>query len=351
MKLAYPKLGCSELRISPVVLGAMSLPTEEGVWKRSERMVLAALDRGITTIDTAPLYAFGRNETLVGSAIHGRRADVVLLTKVGLRWDDDPVARRGCAPRGRVHFSEYDARGQRRTVRRDCRPESVRMEVEASLRRLGTEIIDLVQVHFRDVETPVAETIGALLDLRCAGKLRAIGVSNFSVGEVSMAHATLGEVGLASHQIEYNLVDRDMGGFVAPHAARLGVGVLAYSPLRRGLLAGRMEKGAGIEGARTRGAVSRALITLKEIAETRGDSPAVVALAWLLQQRSVSAVIAGASSVEQILDNAGAMEAVLSDDDAAHVGRAFARCDGVLDLSLAMRGRGLIRRWRRRLLG
>jgi aryl-alcohol dehydrogenase-like predicted oxidoreductase len=340
------RLGRSEVQVSPVILGAMSLPLDRMSRPEAERTVHAALDHGITTIDTAPLYGYGACEEVLGSLIRDRREQVCLITKVGVRWDNDELARSGHVPAGRVHFSERDESGRPRVVRRDSRPESVRREVEACLRRLQVDTLDLVQVHFRDLETSVADTVGVLGEMLREGKLRAVGISNFSASEMLAAHSCLGELGLASHQLEYNLAERDRARALLPSALKLGIGVLAYSPLMRGVLTGRSEKLENITGTRTRRVLKRGLISLQEIAATRSEKPSTIALAWLLRQTGVTAVVCGARSPGQIADNSRAMDLALTDEEDTRLRRAFAGCDGSADWTLRLRARRLVRRCR-----
>ncbi len=185
-------LGMSGLEVSPIVLGAM-LRHSQGIHGHAA-IVQAAVDAGSTTIDTAPLYGFGDSERALGRAIAGRRQCVQILTKVGLRWDD---------AHGDVLFEFWNGRSMQ-AVRKNSRPESIRLEIERSLARLGIETIDLVQVHHLDRHVAIAESIGALKELRAEGKLRAIGVSNYSQPEIVEAEAALGDVPLASVQLRYN---------------------------------------------------------------------------------------------------------------------------------------------------
>lgn len=317
-------LGSSGLLVSPIVFGAMGFgrrPPAERV-----RTLHAAIDAGITSIDTAPLYGFGESERLVGQAIADRRGRVQVLGKVGLRWDD---------AHGQILFTAQEPDGRVRVVRRDSRPLSVRRDVEQSLRRLGIDALDLCQVHHPDPDVPIADTMGELSRLRDEGKLRAIGVSNFSAAQVLEAARALGDVPLAGVQAEYSLlrreVERELLGTVQP----LGVGLLAYSPLLHGLLAGRMAgrrrlglqdhrrwdpvfhpaNVARIERVRTR--------ALEPLARRHGVSSAQVALSWVLHQPGVTAVIVGGSSAAQVRANARAAELVLRAGERTGLAAAF----------------------------
>jgi len=180
----------------------------------SIRTIHAALDRGITFIDTAPVYGFGRSEEIVGKALAegGRRARVVLATKVALDWNNEQPFRN--AKRGRIM-----------------------KEIEDSLRRLRTDTIDLYQVHWPDPSTPIEETAGAMADLLRAGNIRAIGVSNFSPAQMDAFRAV---APLHAVQPPYNLFERGIEADVFPYAQKQGLAMLAYGALCRGLLSGRM---------------------------------------------------------------------------------------------------------------
>jgi methylglyoxal reductase len=317
-------LGSSGLFVSPIVHGSMGFLSGDPAER--VRTLHAAIDAGITSIDTAPLYGFGESERLVGQAIADRRARVQILGKVGLRWDDD---------HGEVLFRAQEEGGPIRVVRRDSRPLSVRRDVEQSLRRLGIDALDLCQVHHPDPAVPIADTMGELLRLRDEGKLRAIGVSNYSAAQVHAAVRALGDVPLASVQSEYSLVRREVEREGLAAAQALGVGFLAYSPLLHGLLAGRMAarrrlpRGdhrrwdpafhpvnvARVEQAR--------LAALEPLARRHGVDAAQVALAWLLQRPGVAAVIVGGSSAAQVRGNARAAELVLRAGELAGLAAAF----------------------------
>ena len=300
------ELGGSGVSITRVVFGAMA--TRDNSRERQRENLHAALEAGVTAIDTAPLYDFGVSERLVGEETAGRRDAVQILTKVGLRWDGN---------HGRVLFRGPGTDGVMRTVRCDSRPLAVRRDVEESLARLGTDVLDLVQVHRPDEDTPIADTMGELLRLRQEGKLRAIGVSNYSAEQVRLAQHALGEVRLASHQLHYSLLERSAERELGALAAQLGHRILAYSPLERGLLGGR-------EPERAPRDLRDALATLRATAARCDISPAQAALAWLLAQPRVGGVIVGAGTPEQARDAAGAGAIALEPADLAALDRAFA---------------------------
>ncbi len=311
--MEHRSLGATPVSVSRVIHGCMGFSDDAA---RATRAIHAAFAAGVTSFDTAPLYGFGRSEELLGAALADRRGQVQILTKVGLRWD---------ATFGRVMFEATDA-GVRRVVRKDSRPTSLRGEVEQSLRRLKVDAIDLLQVHHRDLDTPLPETMATLARLVGEGKIRAVGISNFSLGDTQEAAALLGAIPLASTQLEYNLVERRIEKDVLPWARSHAVSVLAYSPFAQGVLAGRQRGAAALPSDWRRGSVAFSPENLRRInqalegsalpiAEARGASIAEVSLAWLLAQPGLTAVVVGGSNEEQVTANARASGLHLTEDE------------------------------------
>jgi len=333
------------VRVSPVVFGAMAHDEASDEAQRAALMQ-AAIDAGITSIDTAPLYGFGASERSVGRAIRGRRDHVQVLGKVGLRWDDD---------HGDVLFVAGE-----RVVRRDGRPEAVLRDVAQSLERLDTDYLDLVQLHHPDPHVPIDETLGALADLQRAGAVRAIGVSNVDAAQLERARSALAPLPLASTQQRYSLVYREVETELLPACLRSGVALLAYSPLAQGLLADAALSGGAApasEGrhadpawraAHRRGLRAAAQAALVPVARAHGVGLAEVAIAWLLAQPGVGAAIVGASCEAQVVANAGAAALVLAPDEVADIRSAFetVRIDPAAGLSPRERAARLVRRAR-----
>lgn len=328
--MRHRTLGRTDLSVPVITFGAWALGA--GYWgpqddERSVEAIQAALDEGIDAIDTAPIYGLGRSELVVGRAIAGRRDEVRVLTKVGLRWDCED---------GDLFFSSKREDGSPLAVYRNSRPESVKLEVERSLLRLGVEHIDLVQVHWPDPTTPVADTMGALAELRAAGKIGAIGVSNYDVDLLEQAVAALGDVPLASVQPKYSLLAREIEADVLPWVRAHQVGLLAYSPLEQGLLSGkvRADRSFGEDEGRSRRAtflpanrarVNRLLDELVgPIAAAHGATMAQVVLAWTVQQPGVTVALAGARTASQARENAAAGDIELAREEWAAIDRAFA---------------------------
>lgn len=327
--MQHRTLGRSDLRVPVVCFGAWAIGgTSFGATDDDEavRAIQAAIDLGMNAIDTAPLYGFGHSERVVGRALADRRERAIVMTKVGGRWDDE---------RGVFRFEDVDASGRRLRVHSNSRPDSVRCEVEQSLARLGVETIDLVQVHWRDPSTPIADTMGALADLRREGKLRAIGVSNYSRAEIEEAQHALGDVPLASDQPKYNLLAREIEKDILPFARAKEIGVLVYSPLEKGLLTGKVSASRMLAEKdlrqrrlsftqKNRERVNALLHSIVQpIADAHGATIGQVVIAWTVAQPGVTSALVGARTVEQVRENAAAGELVLSNEDLATIRRAF----------------------------
>jgi aryl-alcohol dehydrogenase-like predicted oxidoreductase len=328
--MRHRTLGKTDLSLPVITFGAWALGG--GYWgdqddAASEDAIRAALDAGMDAIDTAPIYGLGRSERVVGRAIAGRRDEVRLLTKVGLRWDCED---------GDHFFEGKQEDGSPLNVYRNGRPESVRLEVERSLQRLGVDHIDLVQMHWPDPTTPAADTVGALAELRAEGKIGAVGVSNYDVALLEEATAALGTVPLASNQPKYSLLAREMEADVLPWCRDHDVGLVVYSPLEQGLLTGKVRADrtfADDEGrskrptflADNRRLVNAVLDTvMAPIAQAHDATLAQLTLAWTVQQPGVTVALAGARTPEQARQNAGAGDLVLAADEWAAIDQAFA---------------------------
>ncbi len=309
------QLGNSGLSVSPVIFGAWAA----GGWywgpqddADSIRAIHAALDAGVNCIDTAPIYGMGHSEEVVGKAIKGRRDKVLLATKCGLRWDTPGE--------GSNHWTYKALDGTEKVVVRNLRKHAVIAEVEQSLRRLGTDTIDLYQCHWPDPSAPVAETMEAMVTLKEQGKIRAIGVSNFTP---DMMAECLRHGPLASDQPPYSLLRRDIEADVLPFCREHNIGVIVYSPLEQGILTGKvtMERtfpegdyraGRPWFQPANRRRVLEALEKVKPIAAAHNATLGQVAAAWAIAQPGVTAAIIGARSPEQARENARAADVRLS---------------------------------------
>lgn len=322
-------LGQSGLEVPVVVLGAWAI----GGWQwggsddaLAERAIQQAIDCGMNAIDTAPVYGFGHSEQVVGRAVAGRRDSVLLFTKVGFNWNDT---------RGEFAFETVGNAGQPLRVYRNSRPWAVVREVEDSLKRMRTDRIDLIQVHRRDSTTRIADTMQALANLHRAGKVRAIGVSNFSVEMLKEARDALGSIPLASEQPKYSLVAREAERELLPWAIRNHVGTLVYSPLEQGLLTGKVTADRSFPDsdarhkrptftAENRSRVNRVLQeVVQRIADRHEATLAQVAIAWTIAQPGVTCAIVGARTPQQVLENARGGELTLDPAELASIRRAF----------------------------
>jgi aryl-alcohol dehydrogenase-like predicted oxidoreductase len=252
----------------------------------SIRTIHAALDRGITLIDTAPVYGFGRSEEIVGKALAegGRRAGAVLATKVGLDWKNEQPFRNGSRAR-------------------------IFKEIDDSLRRLRTDVIDLYQVHWPDPNTPIEETAGAMGELHKAGKIRAMGVSNFSPAQMDAFAAA---APLHAVQPPYNLFERAIEADVFPYARSRGLAMLAYGSLCRGLLSGRMRPDTEFPASDLRskdpkfqqpqfGEYLAAVAALDQLAQERfGKRVIHLALRWVLDRAPNAIALWGARRPAQL---------------------------------------------------
>jgi aryl-alcohol dehydrogenase-like predicted oxidoreductase len=280
-----------DVSISPIVLGtwAMGGGSHWGTCDDADalRAIDAALDNGVSAIDTAPIYGQGHAEELVGKAIQGKRDSVFLATKCGLD----------------IYSKSF---------RRDLAPSSIERELGESLKRLRTDYIDLYQCHWPDRDTPVEETMAALLRFRQQGKINLIGVSNFSAEELRKAMACAPVFSLQSH---YSLLERGAEENTLPVCKENDIGFLSYGSLGAGVLTGKYRECPHFPKGDARSffyrffreecwqGVRRLVDALETIALSRGTKPGVVALSWLLGQPGVWSVIVGARSAGQVLEN------------------------------------------------
>ena len=291
--MTYRPLGPSGLMVSTVGLGTNAFGTRIDA-DQTQRVVDAALDAGITLFDTSDTYGVGASEELLGRALGTRRDDVVVATKFGMDM-------------GGANGPDWGARASRRYVRR---------AVEASLRRLGTDHIDLYQLHQPDLVTPIGETLEALTELVSEGKVRYVGCSNFAAWEVVDAHWTAVTEGLrpfVSAQNEYSLYNRSAEEELIPALEHLGLSLIAYFPLAYGLLAGKYRRGEPAPSGSRLEAANQAhrladadwdrIEALEKYASDRGVGILDVAVGGLAAMPGVGSVIAGATRPEQVEAN------------------------------------------------
>ena len=303
------RLGGTDLDITPVGVGSAPIGSgrDWAAWwgpqdeRDSIRAIHAALDLGVNWIDTAPFYGWGRAEEVVGRALAGRRDDMLVFTKCGTVPDEE------------------------RGDRMDLRPEAIRADVEATLRRLGGDRLDLVQLHDPDPSTPIEESWAEVQRLIAEGKVRHGGISNHPVEAIERALA-VGPVGALQYQ--YSLLHRDHEWDVLPFAARQGIGVLTWAPLASGFLADgfdpealheddfrRTHRFAQVDLTSLRG-------TLRLVGERHAATAAQVALAWVVHQPGVAGAIVGIRSEREAQELPGVAELTLGPDELQEIATA-----------------------------
>jgi len=305
--MTYRQLGDSGLTVSTVGLGCNNFGRrldQEG----TNAVVRQALDSGITLFDTADIYGQGASEEMLGLALGSERENVVVATKFGMDMQG-------------ANGPDWGVRGSRRYIRK---------AVEASLRRLGTDWIDLYQLHRPDPQTPIEETLAALDELVREGKVRYVGSSNFTGWQVVDADWTARAAGTSrfiSAQNEYSLLERDVEDELVPACEHVGVGLLPFFPLASGLLTGKYRRGeAAPAGTRLAGMADRlaaadwdTIERLEAYAAQRDLRPIDVAIGGLAAQPAVASVIAGATRAEQVVENVQAGLWEPSADDLAEL--------------------------------
>ena len=304
------RLGTRGLEVSALGLGCMGMSEFYGTTDEAEAIatIHRALELGITFLDTADVYGMGANERLVGKAIQGRRDEFVVATKFG------------------------NVRGPKgEPLGISGKPDHVRAACEASLERLGVETIDLYYQHRVDLETPIEETVGAMAELVQEGKVRHLGLSEASAATIRRAHAVHPITAL---QTEYSLWTRDPEAEILPTVRELGIGFVAYSPLGRGFLSGRIRSPDDLEETdfRRRGPRFQAenlernlelVAHVEELAEEKGITPSQLALAWVLSRGDDVVPIPGTKRRTYLEENAAATEVELSSDELERLEQAF----------------------------
>lgn len=276
--------------ISPITLGTWAMggnhwgPCDDA---DARRAIETGIDNGVSSIDTAPVYGDGHAEEIVGKAIQGKREKVFLATKCGLD----------------IYTNKYQ---------RNLSPSYIERDLAESLKRLKTDYIDLYQCHWPDPQTPIEDTMAALLRFQGQGKIRRIGVSNYTMAELGLAMSCAPLFSLQSH---YSLLERTVEGNVLPWCRENGVSFLSYGSLGAGILTGKYSECKRFPSSDARSffyrffkpryweQVHQLIDALKNIASSKGTKPGAIALAWLLGKPGVTSVIVGARSAEQLLDN------------------------------------------------
>lgn len=310
------EIGKSGVEITRITLGAWAVGG--AMWggndeKDSIAAIHASIDNGITSIDTAPIYGYGYSEELVGKAIKNYdRTKLQLLTKFGMVWDRE---------QGDFAFDGEDNQGNKRKVYRYAGYDKIITDVEESLQRLQTDYVDLIQLHWPDTTTPIEEPMRALEKLLKEGKARAVGVCNYDVAQLKEAEQT---IKLNSNQVPYSMLRREIEAEVVPYALEHQLGIIAYSPMERGLLTGKFNDGLHLDEKDHRNhyfkrfdmnKVKTLTTKLAELATKYNATTGQLVLAWTFTQPAVVAALAGARNAKQATENAAAMNIDIEEDD------------------------------------
>lgn len=309
--MEYRQLGNSDLKLSVITFGAWAIGG--WMWGSSNRAdaieaIRKSYEMGVTSIDTAPVYGQGDSEEIVGEAIKNiPRNKVQVLTKFGMRWD---------ITKGTLSYQSLDSNGKPIDIYKYAGKDGVIEECENSLRRLRTDYIDLYQIHWHDVTTPISETFEAVEKLIQQGKVRYVGVCNYRPEQMQEAEKTLQ---ILSNQIPYSMVNRKIEAETVPYCIEQNKSILAYSPLERGLLTGKITPDYKFsEGDHRTGHPSFSkeniiktngfLAQLKPLADEKGLTLSQLVLRWTVQRPGITIALAGARNAQQALQNAKAGE-------------------------------------------
>ncbi|KUG08151.1 aldo/keto reductase [Solirubrum puertoriconensis] len=320
--MEYRQLGDSGVQSSVIAFGSWA--AGGWMWGGTEQndavaAIHASYDLGVTSIDTAPIYGQGLSEEIVGEAIKSLPRDKVqIMTKFGMRWD---------LAKGTLAMRSQNNDGQPIDVYKYAGPESIIKECEDSLRRLGTDYIDLYQIHWPDVTTPINDTMAAVARLIEQGKVRAAGVSNYSVEQMQEAEQVLK---LASNQVPYSMVRRDIEQDVVQYCVANNKAILAYSPMQLGLLTGKVKPGQHFEATDLRDThrlftpenvtrVNAFLDKLRPLAESKNATLGQLVIRWTIAQPGITVALVGARNAEQARQNAKAYEVQLAADEISFI--------------------------------
>jgi aryl-alcohol dehydrogenase-like predicted oxidoreductase len=316
--MKYKQLGNTHIKVSTITFGAWAIGG--WMWGGADKndaleAIHASYDHDVTSIDTAAIYGQGRSEEIVGEALRSLPRDrVQILTKFGMRWDEK---------KGRLDFKSTDNAGRPIEIYRYAAKESVIKECEDSLRRLGTDYIDLYQQHWPDPTTPIAETMEALTQLIKEGKIRAAGVCNFSAEQMAEAEKT---IFLASNQVPYSMVERTIEADLVPYCLNNNKSIIAYSPMQRGLLTGKISPDHVFARGDDRPntvffrpenirRIDNFLNRLRPLAQSKNAEISQLVLRWTVDQPGITIALAGARNKQQATLNAKAAHLVLTSEE------------------------------------
>ena len=304
--MEYNELANLNIKVSNLGLGCLQLGGHGwGTLSESEMVVVIheAIDNGITFFDTAPIYGLGHSEEILGRILGEKRNQVVIATKAGLQWKKNG------------DFEKFI----------DASPESIKKDIDASLQRLRTDYIDLYQLHWPDPNTPIEETLLAMARLKKTGKIRCIGLSNFSLAQLEEARQYCR---IDTIQVPYNLIDRKAERDLLPFSRENDIAVIAYSPIARGLLSGKYDAATRFESDDHRHRngdeyfnkenLDRNLEIVDKVtvvAEKLHKTPAQISLRWVMENPAVTITLFGAKNVAQVRENIQATAFTLSKDN------------------------------------
>lgn len=325
--MEFRKIGNTDLELSVITFGAWA--AGGWMWGGTERneaieAIQKSFDEGVTSIDTAPIYGQGDSEEIVAEAIAPLGRDKVqLVTKFGMRWD---------LAQGTLAMKSKNNQGQDIDIYKYAGRESIIKECEDSLRRLKTDYIDLYQIHWPDVTTPIQETFETVAELIKQGKVRYAGVCNYTAEQVAEAGKY---VNIVSDQVPYSMVKRDIEQELVPYVLDHGKSILAYSPLERGLLTGKMKPGHHFAEGDHRAnvyfykdenlkRVNEVLDKLRPMAAEKDATLAQLVLRWTVEQPGITIALAGARNAEQSVANAKALNIKLAKDEMAFINTLLA---------------------------
>jgi aryl-alcohol dehydrogenase-like predicted oxidoreductase len=332
--MEFRQLGESDVKSSAIAFGAWAIGGWQ--WGGSDRQealeaIQVSYDAGVTSIDTAPAYGQGLSEEILGEALKSLpRNKVQIMTKFGLRWDTS---------KGEFFFDSKDNNGNPIKLHKYAGKEDIIKECEESLRRLGTDYIDLYQQHWSDSTTPIAETMEALLRLKEQGKILAAGVCNYSAVQMEEAEKV---ISLASNQVPYSMIYRDIEKELVPHCIKNNKAIIAYSPLQRGLLTGKIKADHQFSAGDSRAGVrfytktniertNAFLGLLRPMAADKGVTLAQLVLRWTIDQPGITIALAGARNGKQALENAKAADIKLSKLEIDFINERLDRLELVFD--------------------
>lgn len=316
--MEYRKIGNSDLQLSAITFGAWA--AGGWMWGGTDRndaiqAIRAGFDEGVTSIDTAPIYGQGESEEIVAEALQGFSRDKFqILTKFGIKWD---------STKGEFFMKTKDNQGNDIDAYKYSGRESIIKECEDSLRRLKTDYIDLYQIHTPDNTTPIQESMEAVESLIRQGKVRYAGVSNYSAGQWAEADKYTNVI---SNQVPYSMVKREIEKDAVPYALEHNKSIIAYSPLQRGLLTGKVTPGYEFaEGDHRKGHfffsdenlknVNGFLSEIRPLADDKGVTLSQLVLRWTIEQPGITIALAGARDAKQSVQNAKAITVKLSAEE------------------------------------